>query len=357
MSLLEATLHELRWLVEFDSTNPPRRPAPMMAHLEQVLRGRGLEVTLEDYGDGSISVLARRGTCDTLLTAHLDTVPVAPAWTRDPFRLSIEGDRAYALGATDVKGGAAAMLAAAFATDAPCTLLFTTDEEAGNAACMRTFAEREPKPRFAVVAEPTRVRAVLAHRGIAAGVLEFHGLAAHSSLEGQRSALHDLVRWGGLALELAENLEAEPAGPSGLSGVRFNLGKVDGGEKSNVVAGRATARFGLRPPPELSPREAMQRFAALAPHAHFSEAFSGPPLPHTPALGAAARACAERYGFPLAEPVAFWTEASVLSAAGIPAVVLGPGDIALAHGPDEYVLLADLEAAATLYRGMLEARE
>jgi len=355
MSLLEAALGELRWLVEFDSTNPPRRPAAMMARLEEVLRARGLVVTLEDYGDGAISVIARRGQADTLLTAHLDTVPVAPGWTRDPFRLTLEDGRAYALGSTDVKGGAAAMMAAAFSTDAPCTLLFTTDEEAGKAVCMRTFAEREPKPAFAVVAEPTRVKAVLAHRGIAAGVLEFTGRAAHSSLTDQRSALHDLVHWGSRALELAGALEREPAGPSGLSGVRFNLGKVDGGEKSNVVAGRATARFGLRPPPELSPREAMRRFAELAPEAAFSEAFSGPPLPHTPELGAAARAFAERYGFPLAEPVAFWTEASVLSAAGIPAVVLGPGDIGLAHGADEYVELAELEAAATLYRGMLEA--
>lgn len=355
MSLLEAALHELSWLVQHDSSNPPRRPAAMMAQLETVLRARGMNVVLEDYGEGCISVIARRGNARTLLTAHVDTVPVAPGWTRDPFVLGIEAERAYALGSTDVKGGAAAMMAAAFATDAPCTLLFTTDEEAGNARCMRTFVSKAPKPEFAVVAEPTLGRAVLAHRGIAAGVLDFQGRAAHSSLEGQQSALHDLVRWGGRALDLAAALDREPAGPSGLTGVRFNLGKVDGGEKSNVVAGRATARFGLRPPPELSPRDAMRRFAELAPEATFSEAFSGPPLPHTPALGAAARAHAERFGFPLADPVAFWTEASVLSAAGIPAVVLGPGDIARAHGADEYVELAELEHAATLYLAMLES--
>lgn len=355
MSLLEAALRELTWLVTHDSTNPPRRPAAMMMQLEQVLSARGLQVSRDDHGDGCISVTARRGEARTLLTAHLDTVPVAPGWTRDPFTLTLEEGRAYALGATDVKGGAAAMMAAAFATDAPCTILFTTDEEAGNARCMRSFVDTKPELDFAVVAEPTRVQAVLAHRGIAAGVLDFQGRAAHSSLSGQHSALHDLVRWGTAALSLAETLEREPAGPSGLSGVRFNLGKVDGGEKSNVVAGRATARFGLRPPPELSPREAMRRFAELAPEAAFSEAFSGPPLPHTPELGQVARAHAERYGFPLAEPVAFWTEASVLSAAGIPAVVLGPGDIGLAHGADEYVELAELEAAARLYLAMLEA--
>lgn len=356
MTLLAAVKDELARLVLFDSTNPPRRPAAMMDALSTHLRARGLEVHHVDHGEGAISVLATRGHARTLLTAHLDTVPVAPAWTRDPFALTEEGDRIYGLGTTDVKGGAAAMIAAACATDAPCMLLFTTDEEAGKTACMRHFTQNmQNTPELAVVAEPTRARAVLAHRGIAAGLLEFTGKAAHSSLEGQVSALHELVRWGQRALDLATVLDAEPAGPSGLAGVRFNLGKIEGGSKSNVVAGAASARFGLRPPPETTPRAAMERFAALAPEAMFTAVFEGPPLPASPELGARARELAiMKHELPLAEPVAFWTEASILSAAGLPALVLGPGDIALAHGPDEYVLKQDLEAAAQIYRSILE---
>src|SRR5262249_4422777 len=128
-ALLEATLERLRWLVACDTTNPPRKPAALVTRLAAELAQGGLAVELFDHGEGCVSVLATRGRADSVFNAHVDTVPVAHGWTRDPFSLSVEGDRAYALGACDVKGGAAAMMTAALSTKAPCALLFTTDEE------------------------------------------------------------------------------------------------------------------------------------------------------------------------------------------------------------------------------------
>ncbi len=356
--LLALTLEHLHWLVAHDSQNPPRRPDGLVEQLMVVLRGADLEVSLEDHGAGCISILAARGqggrSAKALLTAHLDTVPVAPGWTRDPLALTLEGDRAYGLGACDVKGGAAAMIAAALATDAPCTLLFTTDEEAGKATCMRRFVESAPRFDFAVVAEPTHARAVVAHRGVGTGVLSFEGRAGHSSQRTQgsgaepKSAVHALGAWVARGMALAADLETEEA--SGLSGVRFNVGRVEGGEKPNVVAARAEARFGVRPPPHISPRDALVRFASLDPEARFELAFEGPPLA---ASETAERACA-RYDLPRGEAVDFWTEAALLAQGGIPSIVLGPGDIAQAHGPDEWVLLRELEEAAQRYLRILE---
>jgi acetylornithine deacetylase len=345
--LLDTTLEHLGWLVAHDSTNPPRKPAELVARLASVLREGGLTVSIDDHGEGSMSVHATRGTTKTLLTAHVDTVPVAPAWTRDPFALGVQGDRAFGLGACDVKGGAAGMIAAALSTDAPCALLFTTDEEAGKATCMRRFVEGKPALDLAFVAEPTRARAVLAHRGVATGVIRFEGRAGHSSQKGGASAVHALGRWMNAALAQAESLEAE--GRDGLSGVRFNVGRVEGGEKPNVVAARAEARFGVRPPPHLDPKQTLAGLAALGGAGAFEHAFAGPPLAASPRASAAC----ERLHVPVGEPVDFWTEASLLAAAGIPSVVLGPGDIAQAHGPDEWVLLAELEAAAKLYLEVL----
>jgi acetylornithine deacetylase len=347
-ALLDTTLGHLRWLVAHDSTNPPRRPAALVERLASVLREGGLAVSVADHGEGSLSVLATRGTTRTLLTSHVDTVPVAPGWTRDPLSLAVEGERAFGLGACDVKGGAAAMITAAFATDAPCALLFTTDEEAGKATCMRRFTERRERYELAVVAEPTQARAVLAHRGVATGILRFEGRAGHSSQKGAESAVHALGTWMHAALAQADALEAEER--DGLSGVRFNVGRVEGGEKPNVVAARAEARFGVRPPPHLDPRQAVEGFAALAPAAALEHAFSGPPLAASPR---AASAC-ERLGIPTGGAVDFWTEASILAAAGTAAMVLGPGDIAQAHGPDEWVLLAELESATKLYVDVLK---
>jgi acetylornithine deacetylase len=217
---------------------------------------------------------------------------------------------------------------------------------------MRRFVAEKRAFRLAVVAEPTRARAVVAHRGVATGVMSFEGRASHSSDLNAQSAVHDLARWAGSALDLARELESIESG--GLRGVRLNIGRIEGGEKPNVVAARAEARFGVRPPPCMSGVDALARFAALAP-ARFEMRFSGPPLPASEDLGARAAAEVARLGLSASPPVDFWTEAALLSEAGTPAIVLGPGDIVQAHGPDEFVALAELETAARAYLSILEA--
>jgi acetylornithine deacetylase len=332
-AVLDKTVELLRGLVALESTNPPRRPARLVEHVAGALRTGGLEVRVDDHGEGCFSVLATRGESRIVMNAHLDTVPIAPGWTRDPLALAVEGDRAYGLGACDVKGGAAAMIAAALATSSPCALLFTTDEEAGSATCITRFLDAKPDYELAIVAEPTRAKAVVAHRGIASGALRFEGRAGHASQKNVRSAVHGLVEWADAALDLARE----------LGDVRFNIGRIEGGEKPNVIAARAEARFGVRPPPEMEPRGALRRFADLAVGASFEERFVAPSLRPT------ADGAAKRLGLAPGDPVDFWTEAALISAAGIPAIVLGPGDIAQAHGADEWVLLSDLDAAANAY--------
>lgn len=348
-TLLEHALSELTWLVASDSTNPPRRPDALVERLAASLRVLDLEVSLTDHGEGCVSVFASRGEPRVLFNAHVDTVPVAPGWTRDPFELVVEGDRAFGLGACDVKGGAAAMIAAAAATREPCALLFTTDEEAGKSTCIRELirAKGHEGYRFAVVAEPTGAEAVLAHRGIGSGKMTFTGRAGHASVAGSQSAIHDMARWTVAALDEAERMA--DSGETELRGLRLNVGRVEGGEKPNVVAGRAEARFGVRPPPELDPAEALARLAALAPGATLDVSFRGPPLPKTTELGRRARELASFCDLPIGASVDFWTEASLFSEADLPAMVLGPGRIAQAHGADEFVMLDEIARVAEHY--------
>lgn len=327
------TLDVLRALVACDSTNPPRRSAAVVERAAAILREGGLSVTVTEHGEGCTNVLATRGSSKILLNAHLDTVPVAPGWTRAPLSLTTTSDRAYGLGACDVKGGAAAMIAAALATKGPAALLLTTDEEAGSATCVKRFLETKPAYELVIVSEPTRARPVAAHRGVATGMVSFEGKAAHSSQRGGRSAVHSLVEWADTALELARE----------LGDVRFNIGRIEGGEKPNVIAARAEARFGVRPPVDADPRGILKRFGDLAVGATFETRFVGPPLRPV------AASKADVLGIPLAEPVDFWTEAALFAEAGYPALVFGPGDIAQAHGPDEFVLLEDLDRAFDAY--------
>jgi acetylornithine deacetylase len=336
-------LEELAALVAIDSRNPPRDAAAIAAHVEARLRG-AFEIDVRDLGGGSICVHARRGAPRVVFNFHVDTVPAAPGWSASPFALRVEGDRARGLGACDTKGAAAAMMATALETAGDLALLFTTDEEAGQAACVRDFIARGLPYELVVVAEPTSCKAALAHRGIATATLTFRGRAGHASAASIDSATHALGRWMARALDATSTAAQGP-----LLDARFNVGTIAGGVKANVVAAEATAKFGVRPPPAMDPSETVDALAALAPDAELARAFLGPPLREH----AAARAFAERFDLAVAPPVDFWTEAALFAEAGYPAIVLGAGDIAQAHAANESVPIADLERLTAVYARMI----
>src|SRR5690606_8672075 len=99
----------------------------------------GFEVAVTDHGAGAVSLFARRGAPSLLFNVHLDTVPDSPAWSADPHVLRVEDGRATGLGACDIKGAAAALIAAANAVDGDAAFLFTSDEEANDPRCIAAF--------------------------------------------------------------------------------------------------------------------------------------------------------------------------------------------------------------------------
>ena len=367
--MLDGTLEHLRALVAFDTRNPPRLigAGGIFDYLRAQLRG--FDCTVTDHGAGAVSLYAVRGRPKVLFNVHLDTVPESPAWTASPFELRVGAGRATGLGACDIKGAAAAMLAAARASDGAAAFLFTTDEEANDARCVAAFlyaargaGERQMPPPWpfdaVVVAEPTRGEAVLAHRGISSVRMRFAGRAGHASGSQQTndSALHQALRWGARALDHAESLAHARFG--GLTGLRFNIGRVEGGIKANMIAPGAEVRFGFRPLPSMDTDALLATFrglAAAAP-AEFAETFRGPPLPagdtaQAEARRLEARDVADALDLPIGNAVDFWTEAALFSQAGHTAIVCGPGDIAQAHSADEWIALDQLERyAKTIHR-------
>jgi len=363
-------LDHLRTLVAADSSDPVAQMSPShpaIVHCVRTLEAAGCAVTLRDLGGGCVNLLAVRGDADarhgTLFNCHLDTVKVNPNWTRDPFALSVEREgpdaRAYGLGACDIKGAAACLLGVAQATDEPMAVLFTTDEEGGRGTCVKAFldAERSRWSRV-IVAEPTGARAVLQHRGFASFEVSFSGTAGHTSAAhaARGSAVHKAVAWMHGALALAERGGV-------LGGSRFNIGIVQGGTASNVVASEATVRFGFRPEPGLdAPERTAERVRALKAllpsdgSAVWTDRFIAPPL--TADSGMAA--CVASWGLDAGPDVDFWTEAALFAAGdngneGLPSVVLGPGNIAQAHAADEFVMVTQLEACAVAYASVVRA--
>lgn len=356
--LQHKTLEHLEALVGFDTRNPPRAISDdgIFDYLRRYLPG--FDCHSQDHGDGCVSLLAKRGSTDTVFNFHVDTVPAADGWRDDPLRLRVTAGRAYGLGACDIKGAAACMLTAAACSEGSVALLFTSDEEAGNSRCVRQFLTQDHGFANAIIAEPTGAKAVTAHRGIATGSIRFSGVAGHaaSSRALEENAIHRAMRWGARALEFAEQRQRDRYG--GLEGIRLNIGTISGGVKPNVIAADATVRFGTRTLPGQDGHRLLTQLHQLAPAAHIAswqEGFVGPALP---APGAdrekAGRELAERSGLTIAEPVDFWTEASLFSAAGLGAIVFGPGNIEQAHCANEWVALDQLDAVTQHYIRLID---
>lgn len=359
--MLDLVLKHLEALVAFDTRNPPRQIGAdgIFDYILAQLPDFQVEVT--DHGAGAVSLFAVRGTPQRLFNVHLDTVPDSPAWTASPHVLRLMPDRAIGLGACDIKGAAAGLLAAATQTTGDAAFLFSSDEEANDPRCIAGFLARDHGFNEVIVAEPTQCEAVLAHRGISSVAMQFTGSAGHASGANamQASALHRAMRWGTRALDFVESESHRRFG--GLTGLRFNIGRVEGGIKANVIAPHAEVRFGFRPLPSQDFEALHAQFAGFAQDAalaNYEETFRGPSLPAGNVADAEnrrlqARDLADELGLPIGNAVDFWTEASLFSQAGMTAIVLGPGDIAQAHTADEWVGLDQLASAASHYQRLL----
>ena len=310
------------------------------------------------------------GSAETVMIAsHLDTVPV-DNMTIDPFDPVVQGGRLQGRGSCDTKAGMAALMAALERVLARGTLarnvvvVGEADEESsgsvGVSDVLRHLAGR--KVDWAIATEPTELRLVNAHKGIAVARVEARGRACHSSDPGRgKNAIVALAR----AILCLEQLGAELAtrrhrelGPGTLS-----IGLVAGGHAPNIVPDRAWLVMDRRTLPgetAASLRAEIEQ-ALRAPglvDVELAELRMGKDPLFTPATHAAAVAChraLERSGCdPDPCSVAFATDAGLFAREGIPSLVLGPGSITLAHTEAEYVEIDQLERMVGVFEQIME---
>ncbi|MFT5162337.1 MAG: acetylornithine deacetylase [Alteromonadaceae bacterium] len=352
---LESTLAHLEALVSFDTQNPPRAitvDSEIFAYLKQQLSG--FAITMFDAGEGCISLLAVRGKPEILFNFHIDTVPVAPNWSVNPFTLIVDDKKATAIGACDIKGAAACMLSAVAKTPGDVALLFSSDEEHGSSTAIKQFLtiiDTVGDFKQVIVAEPTQAKAVLAHRGIMSAKGYFSGISGHASEARafKDSAIHKAGNWMSSALQWVEQ---QTQSVDSLSGLPFNIGKIDGGIKANMIAADCELAFGFRPLPGQDAQQVLADLQQLA-DCKLLGGFSGPTLPAANqnfALAISnANALAQSCHLPIGNAVNFWTEASLFSQAGCTTLVFGPGNIAQAHTADEWVELDQLTQVEAYY--------
>lgn len=313
------------------------------------------------------ATLGPEGPGGVMLSGHVDVVPVTgQAWTVDPFALTVRDGRAYGRGSCDMKGFVACVLAlaprwrAGLAGGRAVHVALTHDEEVGclGAQAMAPRLADRPRPMACIVGEPTGMGIVAAHKGCYEYTTHFQGVAGHGSDPSAGvSAIGALVELAAGLRALAGDLRARarPGCAFVPPGSTLNLGRVTGGSARNTIADTAALEWEFRPAtPEdaawfAASEAALRQRVAAATGVEIWRDTLGEVAGLDARPGSAAVALAQRLtGAQGWQTAAYGTEAGLWQAIGIPTVLCGPGAIAQAHRPDEFVTLAQLESCLAM---------
>jgi len=338
----------------------------LITYIESHFARLGISSTLVHSADGrKANLWATIGPADRpgiVLSGHTDVVPVdGQAWTSDPFRMAKRNGHLYGRGSADMKGFIACCLAMAekaksTALKTPINFAFSYDEEIGCVGVRRLLdllKDAPVRPRLCIVGEPTLMQAVTAHKGKLGFRVTAHGLEAHSSLAPIGvNAIYmcaDLIgEIRSIQRHIAEH--GQRAGDYEVAYTTLHVGKIQGGEVMNIVPNRCTFDFEIRYLPEDDAPGIVARIKAAAEKvaATYRGVFAGArfeftdlqsyPAMNTPVDSEAVKFVHALTGGNSTGKITFGTEGGLFQQVlGTPAVVCGPGNIAVAHKPDEYV--------------------
>jgi acetylornithine deacetylase/succinyl-diaminopimelate desuccinylase family protein len=372
----EAVTLLLEHLIRFDSVNPSLDPngggeSAIGAYVADFCRERKIDCQLQNVDGERRNVLASiAGSGDErlLFVAHLDTVP-ARGWARNPFEPYAADSRLYGRGACDTKASLAVMLTAldSIKRDRPRATIVVAgsiDEEYRKIGA-RALGQIEPRFTAAVVGEPTDLEMVVAHKGSVRWQIETSGRAAHTSMP--QTGVNAIEAMAEVILRLKELDAALRSRPDPLTGPpSLTVSLIEGGTDICTVPAHCVISVDRRLVPGECPTAAFAEVNALLRDVMEKDPsisvkpVSAPtkdlpvraPL-ETRLIQVAQKACARFAETGKPRGVPYGTDASELSAAGIPCVILGPGSIEQAHTVDEYVEVAQLEKAFEIYRDIM----
>jgi succinyl-diaminopimelate desuccinylase len=352
-------------LVRIDTVNPTSPEERATEHVARLLEGGGFTVSRHAFAPGRASLVARHGPgarAPLCLAGHIDTVPLGAApWTRDPFGGEIADGKLYGRGASDMKSGVAAIVCAAIdaAREAPAAelaVVIVAGEETGceGSAHLARTAGTLGRAGALVVAEPTGNRPLVGHKGALWLEARTRGVTAHGSMpERGVNAIYRAAR----AISRVEGFRFAVAADPLLGSPTVNVGTVRGGLNVNSVPDQAVFTLDVRTTPALPNDAARAALAAvLGPEVELGTLVDVGSLradPGHPWVREVFEVAASHLEAPPApESAPYFTDASMLTPAlgGVPTVILGPGELRLAHQTDEWCSVARIEAAVEIYR-------
>ena len=372
-------------LVSFDTVSD-RPNGALIDWMRRHLEARGVPTRLFPDARGEkanlLATFGPPGPGGVVLSGHSDVVPVeGQDWDTDPFVLDVRDGRLYGRGTADMKSFIAVVLAMADELVAarlrrPIHLLASYDEEVGCTGVRSTLpALRAPDldPLAIIVGEPTSMQVCSAHKGIHAFRTTVTGLEAHSSQTDRGvNAIAIAARMIGFLEQMAAERAAAADPGNGFSPPysTIHVGTIRGGTALNIIPRTCSFEWEIRPLPDDDPQPIVDRLAAfvdreLLPAMRRVGARTGvetEALVWIPALRKEPGNAAETLAMHLAgtnttHVVAYGAEAGLFQENGTPTVLCGPGDIAQAHQPNEFISVAQVEACMAFVRRLVDWAE
>lgn len=353
-------------LVRFDTINPPGSERTCAEHLGALLEGVGFDITYHAFGKGRANLIARAGGDGgkpaLCFTGHIDTVPLGlQPWSVDPFAADISDGKLWGRGSSDMKSGVAAFTVTAIGLADKLTgtpgleLVITAGEETG---CMGAFdlaakADALGDVGAVVVAEPSSNRPWVGHKGALwlRGITS--GVTAHGSMpEKGDNALYKAAR----AISKLEEFDFNVARHPVLGPPTLNVGTVQGGININSVPDRTEFSIDIRTIPEQDHARLREQLGSyLGGEVDLETLIDVGGVwtdPETEWMREVFDIVEDETGrTPLVEAATYFTDASALCPAygNPPAVILGPGEAAMAHQKDEYCIVDRIDESVVIY--------
>lgn len=320
---------------------------------------------------GKFNLVARYGEGDDglVLAGHTDTVPHdAALWRSDPFGGEVRNGRLYGLGSADMKSFLAAAVHAAARVDLdrlarPLVILGTADEESGMGGARALVAEGARLGARVLIGEPTGLKPIDRHKGVLMERIRITGRGGHASdpaaglnaIDGMAAVIRALQQFHAqLAAELPDFGFSVP-GPT------LNLGAIRGGDNPNRICARCELDVDLRLVPGMTTTTARAGLRAAVRRAlecsdyglEFVALFEGVDPLAPGARRDLAAACEHAAGHACGA-VNFGTEGPLFQQLGMEVVVCGPGEIAVAHQPDESIELSEAARAVDMVERLVQ---
>jgi succinyl-diaminopimelate desuccinylase len=377
-------------LVSIRSENPPGDVSDVIEYIRGFTEAIGIPTRITGSRDGRLNLVSARTKNPLLLCGHVDVVPaLKDGWSVDPYSGEVRDGFVWGRGSTDMKGGCASILWACKSIvdsglDLPCDLAFVCDEETSGTFGIRHLLECGLlSPCDCLIAEPTpALHPNIGQKGLMRINFLFKGEPGHSSLYPLKGVSAIMEAYS--LLEHLQQIHSRDYDPGGelssiiegssrvleeevglsdgyrvLRRVMFNPGRIEGGEKANIVAQSCTLELDIRLPWGCSIPALIDELRACAPGVQTSSVDSSEPSFTSPTERVVERTLQEiaRVHGSSGPPIVSWaaSDARYLRKAGFSVVEYGPGDISLLHSIDERVPIKSLECACDVFEGLIRS--